>query len=133
MEAKNKKKKTNLEGWNRSTELGVDVKTILRSDKRMKAGKAYHGVLQMDMDVVVEEYFAQDAHMTFVETVSTETVKHNPRVYDGEYISVTLRDDGTPRPNFKLKRLSKESDVNDYAIGVCNELRSALTGLIENR
>jgi len=34
--------------WNRSTELCVDLKTILRSDPVMKTGKAYHGTLRLN-------------------------------------------------------------------------------------
>ena len=36
------------QGWNKNTELCVDVKTYLRSDNRMKAGKNYQGVLRRD-------------------------------------------------------------------------------------
>jgi len=32
--------------WNRSTELCVDLKTILRSDPVMKTGKAYHAATE---------------------------------------------------------------------------------------
>ena len=37
--------KANLNGWHTNTDLGCDVKTILRSDLRMKVGKEYQGVL----------------------------------------------------------------------------------------
>ena len=37
-----------LQGWNRSTELCVDLKTILRSDPVMKTGKTYQGVTRRD-------------------------------------------------------------------------------------
>ena len=36
------------QGWNKNTELCMDVKTYLRSDNRMKAGKNYQGVLRRD-------------------------------------------------------------------------------------
>ena len=44
MEAKNIKKTANLNGWHTNTDLGCDVKTLLRSDVRMKTGKGYQGV-----------------------------------------------------------------------------------------
>ena len=34
------------QGWKKNTELCMDVKTFLRSDARMKAGKCYQGVLK---------------------------------------------------------------------------------------
>ena len=49
MEAKNKKQKSaNLDGWHINTDMGCDVKTILRSDRRMMVGKAYPGVFRLD-------------------------------------------------------------------------------------
>lgn len=117
--------------FNKSMELGVDLKTVLQKDKRMQPGKPYRGVLVCESDAVVEEFLCRDAQYKFTEIISAKVVKHNPRVFDGEYVSITLRDDGTPRPNFKLKRLLRESDVNDFVFGVCNELRQALEGLVE--
>ena len=49
------KTNANHEGWNRNTELGCDVKTILRSDRKMKVGKTYRGVLTRDCDRVVDD------------------------------------------------------------------------------
>ena len=37
-----------LGGWNRNTDLCVDVKTILRTDRVTKLGKDYTGVLTHD-------------------------------------------------------------------------------------
>ena len=46
MEAKNiQSKKANKHGWHTNTDLGCDLKTILRNDRRMKVGKDYQGVL----------------------------------------------------------------------------------------
>ena len=38
-------KNANHEGWHRNTDLAVDLKTILRSDRTMKTDKEYLGVL----------------------------------------------------------------------------------------
>ena len=57
-----------LQGWHRNTELSVDLKTILRSDVRMKTGKAYQGVLRRDSDAEIEDFRCHDAHFTFTET-----------------------------------------------------------------
>ena len=52
-----------LKGWHRTTDLAVDLKTILRSDRTMKTGKEYQGVLRlnfrpvkMDGDFSIERY-----------------------------------------------------------------------------
>ena len=132
MEAKNIfSKKTNHEGWNRSTELCCDVKTILHSDRTMRTGRDYQGVLRRDQDAEIDEFLCRDAHYTFVETLPL-TTKRNPRVFRGKYITVTRRSDGTLRPNFlPVKMDDHDFSVASYAIGVSNELLWALEGLVE--
>ena len=66
-----------LQGWHRNTELSVDLKTILRSDVRMKTGKAYQGVLRRDSDAEIEDFRCHDPHFTFTET-QPWTTKRNP-------------------------------------------------------
>ena len=116
------------QGWNKNTELCIDVKTFLRSDSRMKAGKDYHGVLRRH---VICEDFNYNEEMTFVETVSQKLEKRNPQVFRGEYITVTRRDDGTYRPNFRPIPTNKVFNLERYAAGVANELLWALEGLVE--
>ena len=89
-----------LQGWHRNTELSVDLKTILRSDVRMKTGKAYQGVLRRDTDAEIEDFRCHDPHFTFTETVPWFS-KRNPRVFVGKYITITRKDDGTLRLNFR--------------------------------
>ena len=110
-------------GWKRNTDLCMDVKTFLQTDRRTKIGKDYPGVLRRDTD----------DHYTFVEILPfiQVDVKRNPRVFDGKYITVTRRDDGTLRPNFKPMVTGKGFSVVVYAVGVMNELRRALSGLLE--
>ena len=117
------------QGWNRNTALCVDLKTILRGDRVMKPGNGYTGVLKRD---VVCEDFYYDEHYTFVETLPSTDGKRNPQVFNGKYITVTCRDNGTYRLNFKHVAVGKGFNVDGFAIGVCNELREALNGLVEN-
>ena len=141
MEAKNKNSrkphlvggivKEMLQGWHRNTELSVDLKTILRSDRTMRIGKEYPGVLRRDSDADIDEFRCRDPHYTFVETVRTAAQKRNPHVFVGEYITVTRRDDGTLRLNFRPLRIEPGFSVERYAIGVSNELLWALEGLVE--
>ena len=119
------------QGWHKNTDLGCDVKTILRSDMRMKVGKDYHGVLKLDSDAVVDEFISRDPHYTFTETIRSTAGKRNPHVFDGQYITVTRRGDGSLRLNFKELKMGAGFKVERYALGVYNELCMALEGLIE--
>lgn len=110
-----------------TTELGCDVKTVLLDDRRMKPKKNYRGVLRCDSQAVVDEFLYQDPHFTFVET-RPEAPRRYPRVFDGRFITVTRRDDGTLHPNFKA--IPAGMSVERYAFGVYRELHQALSGLI---
>ena len=113
------KRNPNLEGWNRCTELCVDVKTFLRNDRITKMGKAYTGMLTHD---------AVD-HFSFIET-APQVARRNPRVFDGEFVTITRHDDGTLRPNLKPMKVDRLFSVDDYSIRVMGELRGALKGLV---
>ena len=123
--------KANLNGWHTNTDLGCDVKTILRSDLRMKVGKEYQGVLKFDSDAIIDEFLCRDSHFTFVETLPPTTGKRNPHVFDGQYLTVTRRDDGSLKLNFKELKVGPGFSLDRFALGVYNELCLALGGLIE--
>ena len=116
------------QGWNPNTHLCVDLKTLLRSDSRMKAGKNYQGILRRDEEI---EEFRYDEHFKFIETVPPTAGKRNPHVFDGKFITVTRRDDGSLRLNFKELKTGEDFDLERYALGVYNEICIALGGLIE--
>ena len=122
---------SNLEGWHRNTDLSVNLKTILHSDRKMKPCKDYQGVLRLDAEVTVEEFLSRDAHYTFVETLPW-TSKRNPRLFNGKYISITRRPDGSLRPNFKPLKVTKGFSVERYTFNVYLELHKALKGLVGN-
>ena len=132
MEVKNiHSKKTNLNGWHTNTDLGCDVKTILRSDRKMKVGKDYQGVLRLDEEAEVDEFLSRDPHYTFVETLPW-SMKRNPKVFNGKYISVTRQDDGNLRLNFKpMPKLDANFSFERYTFGVYLELHKGLKGLVE--
>ena len=119
-----------LQGWNNNTHLAVDLKTQLRSDRVAKVGKSYTGVLRRDEEC---EEFRYDEHFTFVETVPPTAGKRNPHVFDGLYITVTRRDDGSLRLNFKELKVGADFSLERYALGVYNELCLALGGLVEEK
>ena len=124
-----KMKKNNEKFWNNNTHLCVNLKTQLRSDRYAKTGQSYQGVLRRD--VFCEEFCYED-HFTFVETLPQPAQKHNPQVYNGQYITVTRHADGTYRPNLKPMKVDKDFSVAKYASGVANELLWALEGLVKN-
>lgn len=116
------------QGWHHNTALGCDLKTILSSDRIMKVEKEYQGILRRDVNI---DEFHYDEHYTFVETVPQTAGKRNPHVYDGKYITVTRRDNGSLRLNFKELKMGAGFNVERYALGVYNELCMALYGLVE--
>ena len=116
------------QGWHPNTHLSVDLKTLLRSDSKMKAGKNYQGILRRDE---ICEEFRYEEHFTFVETVPQTAGKRNPHVFDGKYITVTRRDDGSLRLNFKELPKGANFNLERFALGVYNDLCMALGGLVE--
>lgn len=108
--------------WNRNTDCCMNVKTFLYGDKRTKVGKNYVGMLKRDSAI----------HYTFVEMPLQATRKRNPRVFDGEFITVTIWDDGSLHPNFKVMKVDEGFSIGSYALGVCIELREALNSLLED-
>ena len=128
MEAKNNfQKNLNIRAWHADTNLGCDVKTFLRSDKRMLVNKDYQGVLRLDSEAVIDEFRCCDPHYTFIET-QPWVGKRNPHVFVGQYITITRRDDGSLRPNFKP--MPAGMSAGNYACGVYRELLGALMGLV---
>ena len=115
--------RTAYQGGTFNTDLCMDVKTILRSDRVTMVGKSYPGVLTRDTD----------DHYTFTETVQACVEKRNPQVYRGKHITVTRKDDGTYRPNFRPVKVGAGFNVGRYAAGVANELLWALEGLVGER
>ena len=101
--------------------LCIDLRTILRSDRKAKTHKDYPGVLTRD----------GREHFTFIETVPQAPCRRNLRVFDGKYITITRRSDGSLWPNFKAMRLGAGLSVEHYAFEVYRELLGALKGLVE--
>lgn len=116
------------QGWNCNTEVCIDLKTLLCNDRRLKAGKCYQGVLRRDE--VIDEFRCEE-RFVFTETATTAGEKRNPRVFDGQFVTVTRSEDGCLRLNFKRLATGDGFKVERYALGVYNEICIALGGLIE--
>ena len=87
-----------LQVWNPNTHLGVDLKTLLRSDSKMKAGKDYQGILRRDE---ICEEFRYDEHFTFVETL--------PRPLTSA-IRRSLGESTSQSPDVTTARIARTSD-----------------------
>ena len=118
------------QGWQKNRELCMDVTTYLRSDSRMKAGKSYQGVLRRDVTCDEMHYNEQ---MVFIETSNQKRTKRNPRIFEGEHITITRSNDGSYRPNFRPIHLGPDFNVDHYATEVANELLWGLDGLVEEK
>lgn len=114
--------------FKKTTELCVNLKTMLLNDARMKPGKNYVGILVKDFTEINPW---EDDHFRFIENPPSVSEKRNPRVYDGRFITITRRADGSLRPNLKPVKIEDGFDVDDYATGVANELLHALSCLVE--
>ena len=113
----------------KNVELCVDLVTRLQKDAIMESGKDYIGILKRIKPS--EDTDFDDSNFSFTEIASQKPVVRNPRVFDGKYLTVTRRADGTYRLNFKPIEIGKGFRVYDYAIGVFNEILKALKGLVE--
>ena len=122
-----KTKNANRKGCYKNTTLCCYLKTVLQSDRVMKLGKDYQGMLRRDVET---DECLFDEHFTFVETLP-QVEKRNPRVFDGKYITITRRNDGTLRFNFKPIKDWANFNAEEYAIAVGNEILWALEGLVE--
>ncbi len=119
--------KTTTEALHPNTELSVNLKTMLRTDSRMRAGKNYVGTLCRDVEC---DEFLYDEHFTFTEQAPT-AVHRNPRVFDGKYVTVTRWADGTFRANLRPVEIGDGFNIIGYATAVGNELLWALESLVE--
>lgn len=120
----NIKKTANMQGWQPNTELCIDLKTILRSDRRANLKKDYMGVLTRD----------GEHHYSFIESVFKSSACHrNVHLFVGKHITLTCSPDGVLRLNFKNLKLNEDFSVDSYCLEVANEIRQALKGLIEER
>ena len=77
--------------------------------------------------------FVQGMHngdVYITETTASTHGKRNPHVFIGKYITVTRRDDGSLRLNFRPVTMGADFNIYRYATGVFSELIRALIGLV---
>jgi len=109
------------EGWKRNTDLCMDVKTFLRSDRIAELGKEYKGFMKRD----------GESHYCFIEMADAKEHKRNPHVFTGETLNVTRHSDGSYSLNLKKVKISNGFALVEYADTVRAEIISSLKGLVE--
>lgn len=104
-------------GFYPNTELGIDLKLINRKPGRLGIGEYLDGVITHD----------GEDHFTFVQNDSEKKkekmVLRNPHVYEGTYINVNRKKDGTLYPTFNRPQFSERFTFQDFCQGAANELR----------
>ena len=96
-----------------NTELCVDLKTILISDRRAKMRKNYTGVLTR----------GGKQHYTFMEDAPEKKIRRRyPCVYQGGSINVHKRDDGTLYPTFRHPGYTRYYTFRDFCREAAEEL-----------
>ncbi len=109
-----------------NTMLCVDVKTLLRHDRHLQPGKNYDGMLCLKEKA--DEYRC-DELVVFTERTPIVN-KRNPRVFDGKFVTITQREDGSSRANLKPVEITDGFDFVAYASEVGNELLWGLSSLV---
>ena len=104
-------------GFYPNTELGIDLKLLTRKPGRLTDGEYLDGVITHD----------GEDHFTFVQNGSEKkkdkVVQRNPHVYEGTYINVNRKKDGTLYPTFNRPQFSERFTFQDFCQGAANELR----------
>ncbi len=126
-----------------SMEIKIEInpERITNVDGMMTIGKTDNGqhVLdfkateQVEMPAFIANCLVQgmtDGDVYITETATPTTGKRNPRVFDGQFITFTRRDDGSLRANFKELPMGADFNIYRYATGVFSELIRALRGLL---
>ena len=100
-----------------NTELGIDLKLITRKPGRLGIGEYLDGAITHD----------GEDHFTFVQNDSEKkkekVVQRNPHVYEGTYINVNRKKDGTLYPTFNRRpQFKKFFTFEEFCRGAANEL-----------
>ncbi len=95
--------------------LCIDLKTVMLKDALPQKGKCYTGVLSR----------IDEEHYRFEESIRRTRAARNPKLYDGDYISMTRRTNG--KYQLYLKAMEPTTiDPTKYAFDVYGEIIAAL-------
>ena len=107
-----------------NTELGIDLKLMTRKPGRLAVGEYLDGTITCD----------GEDHFSFIQDDSNKKkvklIQRNPHVYEGTFININRKPDGTLYPTFNRPRFTKKFTFQDFCWGAANELRMVI-GLVE--
>ena len=107
-----------------NTELGIDLKLMTRKPGRLAIGEYLDGAITRD----------GEDHFSFIQDDSckkkVKVIQRNPHVYEGTFININRKPDGTLYPTFNRPRYTKKFTFQDFCWEAANELRMVI-GLVE--
>lgn len=103
-------------GFYPNTELGIDLKLMTKEPGRMAVGEYLDGAITHD----------EEDHFTFVqndqEKKLQKVVQRNPHVYEGKYINVNRKKDGTLYPTFNRPQFTDKFTFQNFCLLAAKEL-----------
>mgnify|MGYP006987736959 FL=1 len=100
-----------------NTELGIVLKLMTRKPGRLAVGEYMDGTITRD----------GEDHFSFIQDDSNKKkvklIQRNPHVYEGTFININRKPDGTLYPTFNRPRYTKKFTFQDFCWEAANELR----------
>lgn len=99
-----------------NTELGIDLKLMTRKPGRLAVGEYLDGTITRD----------GEDHFSFIQDDSNKkkvkVIQRNPHVYEGTYINVNRKKDGTLYPTFNRPQFTEKFTFQDFCLQAAKEL-----------
>ena len=99
-----------------NTELGIDLKLMTRKPGRLAVGEYLDGAITRD----------GEDHFSFIQDDSckkkVKVIQRNPHVYEGTYINVNRKNDGTLYPTFNRPQFTEKFTFQDFCLLAAKEL-----------
>lgn len=106
-----------------NTEPCVDLKLLTREPGRITIGNYLDGAITRD---------AED-HFLFIENATNkkrnDVQQRNPHVYEGVYININRKPDGTLYPTFNRPHFDEHFTCNDFCRKAAEELMQVASGI----
>lgn len=99
----------------KNTNLCVDLKTYMQNEVLLVVGQSYNGILTRD---------AED-HFIFEEAIRKGRAPRNPKLFDGDYISLVRMQNGKYQCHLKTFDPCGSGDAKELAFKVYSEMINA--------
>ena len=99
----------------KNVNLCVDLKTVMQSDAHLVEGQPYNGLLTRD----------SEDHFIFEESCRRHRCPRNPKLFDGDHLSLVHMQNGKYQIHMKTIDASAIEDRNQLAFNVYSELLTA--------